>query len=307
MKIECSTLDLLPLSQFNDSYSDSDSIFGFSQLEQSRLAKDFYAFRGLGRGGFGQVLLARNKLDGNDYAVKVIPLNGENEQLIRKVTREANLLAKLKHEHVVRYYAAWIETVTPDNLNTSISTTTSSIRKPEDESVVFANEKSLSFRKVDDSESSDDDGPGRLWQRPTQTPKSKVHTIFSTSNIHSKSQANSEFDVIFDDEEENNQDEEEDEEEYDYGNTTKGSVDSVLRILYIQMEFCERSTLRGLIDSGKLLEDRQMNWRLFREILSGLQYIHSQGMIHRDIKPVNIFLDSNMSVSFHYINEITLM
>lgn len=37
-------------------------------------------------------------------------------------------------------------------------------------------------------------------------------------------------------------------------------------------------------------------WRLFREIAEGLSHIHTQGMIHRDLKPVNIFLDSRDQV-----------
>uniref|UniRef100_A0A4W3GZQ8 Protein kinase domain-containing protein n=1 Tax=Callorhinchus milii TaxID=7868 RepID=A0A4W3GZQ8_CALMI len=59
-----------------------------------------------------------------------------------------------------------------------------------------------------------------------------------------------------------------------------------------QMEYCERSTLRDTIDQD-LSHDTSRLWRLFREILDGLAYIHEQGMIHRDLKPVNIFLDSN--------------
>ncbi|XP_004422047.1 PREDICTED: eukaryotic translation initiation factor 2-alpha kinase 4 [Ceratotherium simum simum] len=62
--------------------------------------------------------------------------------------------------------------------------------------------------------------------------------------------------------------------------------------LYIQMEYCEKSTLRDTIDQG-LYRDTIRLWRLFREILDGLAYIHEKGMIHRDLKPVNIFLDSD--------------
>lgn len=65
-----------------------------------------------------------------------------------------------------------------------------------------------------------------------------------------------------------------------------------IQFMYIQMEFCEKSTLRTAIDN-ELYEDEERVWRLFREMVEGIAHIHQQGMIHRDLKPVNIFLDSN--------------
>lgn len=68
-----------------------------------------------------------------------------------------------------------------------------------------------------------------------------------------------------------------------------------IQFMYIQMEFCEKSTLRTAIDTN-LFEDQERLWRLFTEVVEGLAHIHQQGMIHRDLKPVNIFLDNNDQV-----------
>lgn len=65
---------------------------------------------------------------------------------------------------------------------------------------------------------------------------------------------------------------------------------SARSILYIQMEFCEKQTLRDIIRRG-LNDDPEEYWRLFRQILEGLSHIHGHGIIHRDLKPDNIFID----------------
>ena len=59
-----------------------------------------------------------------------------------------------------------------------------------------------------------------------------------------------------------------------------------LQYLYIQMEYCEKSTLRNLIDEG-LHEDKERVWRLFREIVEGLVHIHTLVM-HKRLVCLNV-------------------
>ena len=63
-----------------------------------------------------------------------------------------------------------------------------------------------------------------------------------------------------------------------------------LQYLYIQMEYCEKSTLRNLIDEG-LHGDKERVWRLFREIVEGLVHIRTQVMHKRLICLDVIYLD----------------
>uniref|UniRef100_A0A8C4VGC4 Eukaryotic translation initiation factor 2-alpha kinase 3 n=1 Tax=Gopherus evgoodei TaxID=1825980 RepID=A0A8C4VGC4_9SAUR len=74
----------------------------------SRYLTDFEPIQCMGRGGFGVVFEARNKVDDCNYAIKRIRL--PNRELAReKVMREVKALAKLEHPGIVRYFNAWLE------------------------------------------------------------------------------------------------------------------------------------------------------------------------------------------------------
>ncbi|NXP35086.1 E2AK1 kinase, partial [Leiothrix lutea] len=74
-------------------------------------------------------------------------------------------------------------------------------------------------------------------------------------------------------------------------------------MLHIQMQLCEISLWDWIADRNKRynkksedtsspyhLVDVRWTMKLFQEIVEGLCYIHSMGVMHRDIKPRNIFL-----------------
>ncbi|CAG8112564.1 unnamed protein product [Penicillium olsonii] len=83
----------------------------------SRYSVEFKQLKVLGRGSFGEVFHVTNHIDGQDYAVKKIPLSqrrleqlqfgGQNQ--LEVIMKEIRTLARLEHTNIVRYYGAWVE------------------------------------------------------------------------------------------------------------------------------------------------------------------------------------------------------
>lgn len=90
-------------SNGNGHRSLSESTSNSGEHFTSRFQSDFDLQRCLGRGGFGVVFEAKNKLDDCSYAIKRITLPNKEESRMR-VMREVKTLANCEHQNIVRYF-----------------------------------------------------------------------------------------------------------------------------------------------------------------------------------------------------------
>jgi len=200
--------------------------------------------------------------------------NLQTKKFMDRVLREVMTLSRLHHQHVVRYYQAWLDVEEDgggdsllgeeDEFGSSDSATQSN--SGED---WFGVTKS-SLRNSSHVSKSRNTSPQK---KPFKYDFGQASGIFSSSS----------------------------EESWDQDDITLSAAKIIpnpkelKQVLYIQMEYCTAKTLRNIIDEG--VEDEEEVLRLFRQITEGLKHIHSQGMIHRDLKPANIFIDRNGDVA----------
>ncbi|KAF9776613.1 hypothetical protein IL306_005159 [Fusarium sp. DS 682] len=243
----------------------------------SRYAEDFIEEARLGKGGFGEVVKARMKLDGQIYAIKKI--KPRSQANLTEILKEVRLLSQLNHPAVVRYNTAWVEEV------------------------------------ADQAETEDDTSTGYFTEENTQaTGSTGIDIEFATSTggldfISSNANVDYGFEASDSDEGDSDEDEteEEDESEDEMSIHRVSSPDkernamfqrraryqrSYKTILYISMEYCEKRTLRDLI-ARNLYKNSSEIWRLFSQILEGLAHIHGLSIVHRDLKPENIFISGD--------------
>ncbi len=114
----------------------------------SRYSTDWVEQGRLGKGGYGEVVKARNKVDGRIYAIKKI--KQKSASALTEVLSEVMLLSRLNHSCVVRYYTAWPE---EDGFGTSDA--------DEDESTTFDGADSESDSEFSDDATDDDVGFSR--------------------------------------------------------------------------------------------------------------------------------------------------
>lgn len=235
----------------------------------SRYREDFVEEARLGKGGFGEVVKARKKLDGQIYAIKKITQRSQTS--LTEILKEVRLLSQLSHPAVVRYYNTWLEEI-PDLSETE-------------------EDGSTEDPTTDSKDSTSQD----------------VNVQFETStgglDFISSSHPNIEFgydDSDPEDEDESEEgDDDDDDEESDVDSVVHDLIPSPTKsrstarhfktVMYISMEYCEKRTLRDLIQRHLWKEPEEI-WRLFGQILEGLAHIHGLNIVHRDLKPENVFI-----------------
>ncbi|EKD13488.1 protein kinase [Drepanopeziza brunnea f. sp. 'multigermtubi' MB_m1] len=261
-----------------------DSMNTGGPFNRSRYTEDFVEEGRLGKGGFGEVVKARKRLDGQIYAIKKIMQ--KSSASLTQVLKEVRLLSQLSHPSVVRYYNTWTEELYGGSESDEDATTTDA-----------ATEDSA-------SESSPEIGPSIEFGVGT----GGLDFMSSRGYPH--------IEFGFDDGSDEDEDSGEDEESDDSSSAAvQSSVDPnqlkdlapkrtrsgsrfqrpFRTVLYISMEYCEKKTLRDLIRLG-LQKDQEEIWRLFRQVLEGLAHIHGLNIVHRDLKPENIFIDAASNV-----------
>jgi serine/threonine protein kinase len=85
---------------------------------------------------------------------------------------------------------------------------------------------------------------------------------------------------------------------YEFGQTSDG-------MLYIVMEYIDGADLQQLMRTGGLTVDHLFDW--IPQVCEALQYAHSQGIVHRDIKPGNIMIsrEGNVKVADFGLAKLT--
>ncbi|RHZ77885.1 hypothetical protein Glove_169g48 [Diversispora epigaea] len=269
-------------------------------LENSRYNNDFIEIKLLGKGGFASVWKAKNKLDGIEYAIKKVRLRGDRIPGSKgKIFREIKSLARLEHTNVVRYYSSWLEHHRFNHELNNLSENSSDSSEHYNSNHNFGDDSDsdifrLSFSdeefKTDDYSGVDFVGDG--------VSNTNVNELNSESNSGSNSELSS---TKKNNDSFNHKKRSKSDKKYmEYKEEEEELHPESDWMLFIQMQLCH-STLRDYLklrDSHLLTTkkdplnalDRHASIELFRGIVRGVAYIHEQGLIHRDLKPGNIFV-----------------
>ncbi|KAE8573034.1 Putative Eukaryotic translation initiation factor 2-alpha kinase [Halyomorpha halys] len=318
--------------------NNSSSKFAFPVLFSSpseyvsRYLTDFEPVHCLGKGGFGVVFQAKNKIDDCHYAIKRIPLPNKEESRER-VMREVKALAKLDHQNIVRYFNAWLE-CPPPNWQETQDALWAHTHKDE----IFSDDAvrvDLSSQITPSSEippslpihhRKQKNVLKSLWEKASSFYPGSCQIEESIENqpIHRQIQDVSDSYIVFEGSSKKEESFIEESKELSQCITNGTAITCCTRpsslsissgpsdgrslrmYLFIQMQLCRKESLRDWL-SDNLTRDKKQIMHIFDQIVQAVEYVHLQGLIHRDLKPSNIFFSPDGQVKVGDFGLVTAM
>jgi len=293
-------------------------------VSNNRWINEFTQEGKIGRGGFASVYKAKNHFDENHYAVKKIKLRVKDIKAnigeeLERVLGESKFLARFNHPNVLRYYNSWLE----------IGVRAKEAAKDQQGKhnmglEVFSkklSEDSQAISRYDSVECLE--SPAMIFERSTEDQsqqQSQLFTFEEDLDCTPSTSGSSRFSNVLRDSASTKKNYETNSisqtgrqadsllEAFSTGLSEDEVLDSIM--LFIQTELCTATLGDYLADRNEELSsirrkdpaDYEKVWRDYvkealcfsKQILDGLAYIHAHNLIHRDLKPHNIFLANNV-------------
>ncbi|CAD1475311.1 unnamed protein product, partial [Heterotrigona itama] len=306
----------------NNQLTDEKEINSF----KSRYLTDFEPVDCLGKGGYGIVFEAKNKIDDCNYAIKRIALPNSTYSRER-VMREVKALAKLDHQNIVRYFNAWLECPPvgwqekhnpqwinkipkssrldftseeihmETKMNNSVCINVSQTDQLSIDSACEAYELDndldedsfIVFEKsqlVNRGENVINISNSTTESSDLSSSSNKVEETLSRIANSSHSES-----IVFKDTNSEISEREQTKKQRSFSldlNNKSSTRKSPKMFLYIQMQLCQRLSLREWLKMQSMRDYRHV-LHIFHQIVDAVEYVHLQGLIHRDLKPSNIF------------------
>ncbi|XP_031147121.1 eukaryotic translation initiation factor 2-alpha kinase 1 isoform X3 [Sander lucioperca] len=303
---------------------------GLFQAQTSRYVSEFEEIVRLGKGSYGNVFKVMNKLDGQFYAVKKILIKKVSKDDCMKVLREVKVLSSLLHVNVVGYHTAWMEHVqpvahpepllpalespeqqdssneSPDNSSSSSSIVFQSLSRASPDSASNAKVPLREAEHVTALVPTQEKGQVVCPKTMRRIPENYVPCVFLGQRGPPKSSKcpamGRDSSALLEEESSRSSMELNNNSCIDKCTTKPFKEVQFHLMLYIQMQLCERSLKDWISERNTKPKEEQTSrcpyrcvdtehtCSMLRKILEGVEYIHSRGIMHRDLKPRNIFL-----------------